>query len=370
MNNTAYEAVSAGIENLLKNCARLQPGQKLLIVCENEDAGYYDRELACDVAATASNLGITSELVEVKFNPNVTAADPELQARIAKADHTLFLARIGDQLRFAATDRPDSRTISYALDRRMMGSNFGGANYDAFVELKTCLNQLLWQAADIWVTCPLGTDFRGSIEGDLTENGEVSIKRFPMSVFKPISPAAFSGRIAQAGFLVGTGSNYYTPYACALKDTLFIQFDGSRITGFDGTQEDMQAAKSHYEFVGKKFGIDPYCVHSWHGGIHPGCAFVDPPSQNFERWTGGAFGNPRLFHFHTCGDYPPGEISLNIVDATVKVDDMAVWEDWVLHPERIPGGAELLATYPCMSRAFANPDKRVGLNSRGRLSFQ
>jgi hypothetical protein len=148
-----------------------------------------------------------------------------------------------------------------------------------------------------------------------------------------------------------------------------VNFEGNRITGFEGSDSDVAAAKSHYENVAEKYGLDTYFVHSWHAGIHPGCTFPDAAGDNFERWSGSAFGNPRLLHFHTCGAYPPGEISLNVLDATVRIDGVAVWDAGILHPERIEGGAALLDAFPDMKQSFLHPAKDVGQADCGNLRF-
>ena len=119
--------------------------------------------------------------------------------------------------------------------------------------------------------------------------------------------------------------------------------------------------------MAETFGIDPHVMHSWHPGIHPGCAYHAPARDNLERWAGAAFGNPRLLHFHTCGDYAPGEISLNVLDPTVTVDGVAVWDEGAFRPELVPGGAEILARYPCVRAAFEAPVREVGLGPSGRL---
>ena len=103
--------------------------------------------------------------------------------------------------------------------------------------------------------------------------------------------------------------------------------------------------------------------------MHPVCAFNAPASACFERWSGAAFGNLRLLHFHTCGRYPPGEISLNIIDPTVSVDGEKIWEAGVLRPERLPYGVKLLEEFPSLKRSFDHPAKNIGLGETGRLSF-
>ena len=359
----------SGVRNLLFNCAQISPDQNLLIVHENAQEDHYDPGLVGDVFSAAKTLGMDPQLYEVAFEPDVKDPDPELSAMIGQADCTVFLARLGDQIRFRPNDMSGTQIICYALDRDMLASDFGNADYRAFEALKHLINAQLEAAQEIHVTCPAGTDVRGGGVVYPDEGGDVTIKRFPMSVFTPAPAREFTGRVAQVGFLVGTGSNYYLPYACKLSGTLLVNVDGNRITDFDGTAEDVAAAHAHYDFVGEKYGIDPYFVHSWHAGIHPGCSYEQAASANFGRWTGGAFGNPRLLHFHTCGQYAPGEISLNVVDPTVRADGIAIWENGVLCPDRIEGGQAILDQFPCAARAFRTPAQNIGLGSGGRLSF-
>ena len=39
------------------------------------------------------------------------------------------------------------------------------------------------------------------------------------------------------------------------------------------------------------------------------------------------YGHPRHLHFHTCGDYAPGEISWHLLDATIAFDGEVLWRD-------------------------------------------
>ncbi len=357
------------VRNLLENCAAMSPGQSLLVLAEDPRHGMYGAGLGDRVAAAARAMGFTVELRQVPFTAEQPEPQPDLFEAMRRHDRTLFLSRLGDQIRFndiVADLRP---IVCYALDAEMLASPFGQADHRALQALKGLVNRALARAREIRVTCPLGTDFSGSGVGFPAGGGDTSVERFPLSVFTPAPAAGFSGRVAQAGFLVGTGSNYYQPYGIGLDDTLFVTFDGNRITGFDGRPVDVAAARAHYRFVAERFDIDPWFVHSWHAGIHPGCAYRQPSGNSLERWSGGAFGNPRLLHFHTCGGYPPGEISLNVVDPTIRIDGIAVWDAGWLHPERLEGGAELLRLYPSLRRICQAPARDIGLGPAGRLSI-
>lgn len=357
----------AGILNMLRGCASLGPGQTLLILTEPSGSGHYDPGLAEAITEVGQSIGL---LVREHVLPHCPDASPPSEANmraIASADCALFLTRRGDQLRFHPMLAQSAPVMCYALDRKMLASHFGRADHSAFVELLACLNAALSQAKHIRVTCPLGTEFDGPGARFPTTGGEVSVRRFPLSVFSPVPADGYRGTIAIAGFLTGTGKSRYAPYDLPLADILEVRFDGTQITGFAGA--DAQAARAHYDHVGMRLGTEARFVHSWHAGIHPGCAYHMQAGANVERWGSGAFGNPRVLHFHTCGTVAPGEISLNVIDPTIRLDGVAVWEDGRLHPERVAGGTELLARYPGLAELFAEPETEIGLAPSGRLSL-
>lgn len=364
-----HSQLDRAVRNLLVDCGACTEGDTVLIVHETEQDGYFEPGIADAVAQVAMRQGMNVETHGVPFQPSVTDPDETLTALMQSVDCTIFFARLGDQIRFRSQNANATQIISYALDREMLGSPFGTIAYDAFDRLKHLINDAFSTASEVRVTCPEGTDFQGKLGNALGAGDDVTRKRFPVSVFTPIPAGTFRGRIVQRGFLTGTGSNYYQPYTCPLEDRLMIAFDGNRITGFEGSDRDVKAAQAHYEFVGATFGIDALFVHSWHVGIHPGCHYRLSAARGFERWSGGAFGNPRLLHFHTCGDYPPGEISLNVLDPTVTLDGVALWKDGRLRPELIPGGEALFERYPEMRSIFANPSLAAGQGGDGHLSF-
>lgn len=369
LNNSFRDRLTQGAYNLLLNCAECRSGDTLLIVCETGSTGFYDPSLGVAIKDVADELGIKAEIFGVPLNRDMSEPDETLTAKMQAADCTVFLARLGDQIRFRPKNADTIQVVSYVLDCGMLASPFGTIEYNAFDALKLLVNEAVSQATDIHVTCPAGTDFRGSPSAFKYVGGDTTLKRFPVSVFAPIPAHGFSGRVAQNGFLTGTGSQYYSPWACELKDTLFVNFMDNRITEFEGSTRDVAAAKAHYDFVGNKYDIDTYFVHSWHAGIHPGCEFKEPAGDHFERWGSGSFGNPRILHFHTCGAYPPGEISLNVLDPTVRLDGVPVWEDGQLYVSRIPGGEALLEEHPDMRAAFEAPATQVGQAANGRLMY-
>lgn len=359
------EALERGARNLILGCAGASPGERLLIIREDPGHGYFREGLAEAVAGAAQRLGLLVRTVEAPFDPDADRLSPDLEAEVRGSDHALFLARLGDQLRFKAMPPGSRPIVSYALDREALASAFGTAPYQAFLHLKSRFNALFGSAGSIRVTCPRGTDYSGAISAAERpdEPADVAIKRFPMSVFAPIDAAGFSGRIAVAQLLVGTGSRYYQPYGIALHSTLLAHVSRGRLLHWEGPPGEVARAEAHYGHVAGLFGIDAGFVHSWHAGIHPGCGFPGSAHDAYERWSGSAFGNPRLLHFHTCGAYAPGEICWNIVDPTVEVDGVVIWEAGRIRIERVPGAAAILDSHPELRALFEAPDRRTGLET-------
>ncbi|GGC14189.1 hypothetical protein GCM10011363_33380 [Marivita lacus] len=351
----------AGARNMLVNCGGARRGDRLLVAYEPSEYGYFDAHVLNAVIATAQELGLQISAVNVGFSPYATRLPDDLRQRFDEADIVVFLARLGDQLRFC--DMPEDKRIivCFALDEGLLGSGFGTTSYGAFVELKDLITDTFATAASVRVTCPNGTDFSGRPDMPHADQGDARVQRFPMSVFKPVPAHSFSGCVALCGFLTGTGSRYYDGYTLEFDGPVMACLEQGRLVGFDGAARDVTAANAHYDRISSILGIDRNCVHSWHAGIHPGCGYLQEARSNYERWGGAAFGNPRILHFHTCGAYAPGEISWNVLDPTIWIDGVAVWENGVFHPSRLKGGQAVLRRYPDAARIFAHPDAHVGL---------
>lgn len=355
----------AGVRNLLVNCAQVRAGDRLLIAYEPATLGYFDSDILDDVSAGAASLGLDITLRDVGFAPTHSELPAEILGELDQFDAVLFLSRLGDQLRFSDLPKGAKFVVCFALNSTLLGSAFGTADYRAFVAAKTAVDRVMIAARQITVTCPKGTHVQGRAPDGHVVATDTSSVRFPMSVFSPVPAAGFSGRVAMPGFLTGTGSRYYEDYTIEFDGPLFAIFQAGQLTGFDGAAADVAKANAQYDRVAARFGLARNVVHSWHAGIHPGCGFPWDIRAQYERWGGAAFGNPRILHFHTSGAEAPGEISWNVIDPTVVVDGLTLWENGQFHLDRLPEGPDILAQYPCAAQAFAAPDRNIGLGDAG-----
>ena len=151
------------------------------------------------------------------FDPEAKALPIDLAKASKLADHTVFVARLADQIRFQANTQNASRIITYAIDREMLTSDFGVNDYKGFEALKASVNILMMQADCIHVTCKNGSNFSGQAKNVEIGTGDVTIKRFPMSIFAPLPTENFEGIIAQNGFWSALDQNITSPMPVRFK---------------------------------------------------------------------------------------------------------------------------------------------------------
>ncbi|MDQ2066052.1 hypothetical protein Q9295_06695 [Xinfangfangia sp. CPCC 101601] len=361
MPQSQSDPLAAAVQNLLQGCAGARAGERLLMLEEGPALGHYGPGLGDVIAQGAKALDLVVERRQVGFSPHPQEPSQAMLLAMAGAQHILYLARIGDQMRFRALPYAERSVVSYALDLASFSSAFGTIPHGAMLAMKAAINAAMAAAQEIHIRCPLGTDLRGRIAPGQSAPPDVGIRRFPMAVFAPVPMAGFSGKVALARFVLGTGSVYYQPFLHKLDQVVTVQLSGNRALRYDGPADVVQSLLRHIERVASAQGLDGHFVHSWHAGIHPGCAYPGRAEDHPERWTCSAFGNPRLLHFHSCGDDAPGEICWNLLDPTVTLDGVALWEEGRLHPRRIVAGAAVLDACPELAACFAAPARAVGL---------
>ena len=352
--------LAEGARNLLINCAQLQADESLLIVCEDPALGWYDSDTSAAIALEAKNMGVSPEILQV--NGPLNTRDPSLTDAIQAHDCTIFLARLGDQERFSEPVPGKKNIMCYARDAEMLASNYGRADHHAFVDLKTAVNKVLLTATRIHITCPLGTDLSGNIAAsDKADPRDVTVQRFPLGVPQPLSASGLSGQVALARFLCPTGSMIYVPPFMPIRGTVMAQIRNGRIAEFSGDPEAVAQINAHHQMVAETFNIDGDIVHSFHAGIHPACAYTRDARLDPDHWSNSVFTNPRILHFHVCGNYAPGEICWLVVDPTISIDGKPLWEHGSLCLEAFEPTRDCLDRWPVLQSLFADPEMSIGL---------
>jgi hypothetical protein len=307
---------------------RLQAGDRLLIVAEPSELGHYDPALTSFLAEQASALGANVTTTVLAPGRGPEDVPKSLFDAIEQATHTLFLNRVGDQLRFSPLPGPGRKAITYTLDLGYLGSAFGVAAYDALEELRRRVVDVLATSRRYTIRCPLGTSLSMHSETtfrSLADSTGFSVDNFPVMIVPPIPADTLSGQLVLTLALTSTGVHDYPDSIVPLPSPIRLQLDEGRIVGVQGEPQLAAAVDAHLDNVDTRFGGNGRRLGSWHAGINPFTYFLKPALENLDRWNGVAFGSPRYAHFHLCGALP-GDICGQLFDATITFDDTVIWD--------------------------------------------
>ncbi len=352
--------LAAGARNLLVNCAGMKSDESLLIVKESSELGWYDDAAPEAAIACAHELGIKAEIMDVD-GPQ-SRISTEITRAVEQHDCTVFFARIGDQDRFSEPPPGCRSVMVYARDTEALSSAYGRTDHRAMIEVKRCVNELLANAGQITITCPLGTQMTGKPAVNSAEElADVAVARFPLAVPAPVLAAGFSGRVALSHYMTTTGSMPYEPSSVPIDGVVFAKVANGHIDRFSGDPKAVSLIEQQYDHVASLFGIKKSVVHSWHPGIHPACFYPGNIADDPDRWSNNIFANPRLLHFHTCGDYAPGEICWMVLDPTIAIDGINLWDNGKLCLQQFDTATACFETWPVLRNLFDNPDTRIGL---------
>ena len=322
--------LNKSINNLLNNCAELDKNDSLLIISEDPKFGWYDKEISDAVYNYAKNqLGLNTELLIVGEPKNNSKST--LEKIIDNYDCVIFFARIGDQERFETPSSNTKRIMSYVRNIDSLCSLFSSTNYLEMRKFKDVINKIIFEANNIEISCPLGTKLKGTInKKNIDQNKDTSVLRFPVVVPAPILAKNFSGEVVLTGYLTSTGSKVYEPMSLKIESPVIANIVNGRIANLNGEKKVVEKIEKHYENVSKTFNIEHDIVHSWHAGMNPGIHYSSTIEENPDRWSNTIFPSPKYLHFHTCGNYAPGEICWMISNHNIKIDNVPIWENGVL----------------------------------------
>ena len=356
--STAHNELSgdpdAGARNLLLDCVGLQPGQDILFVGEDSTLGHYHAGPGEFAAEVAADLGANVYQMRTPAIFGPEEFPKPLAAAMQHVDHTVFFSRIGDQVRFIETPGRSSATMCYALDIELLGSSFCTVPNTLITMMADKLREKFSAGGEWHVTCPNGTDFRGNLEASplsAPDPNAFTVKLFPMGILPPIPAETLTG-VAASQWLQSTQNHAYEPVGMVLDEPVLVAIKDGRITGFSGPDDLADRVRTHYEYVAGLFDIEPDFVHSWHTGHHPKPFYNGRAADDLTRWGSVAFHSPRYTHLHTCGNYPPGEISLDIMDATISLDGEVLWQDGEFVFTKRPDVRALLEDFPGHEDAF------------------
>jgi len=332
--------LNRGLSNMLEDAIQVQPGVKVLVAYEHASLGWYDGELKDRVIEYCRDtLGVEVDSVEVGLPANTPSTPLEERLQAQSFDWVIFLARLGDQGRFDEDHDGPRKLMVYTRRVSQLESTFGTVSQAAMLSLKSVVDGLIARAKTTTITCPYGTELTSGHNAEVSQSDpsegqgasgaskDVTVVRFPAAVSTPVSAKAFSGQVVLRYGLTSTGSRVYDPPNLPIAEPVTAHVVNGRINRFEGRDQDVQGVREHYERVASRFGIEPMIVDSWHQGLHPGTDASLDPADDLCLWGETLFTSPQYLHFHTCGEYPPGEICWMVEFPTLTLDGRKLYED-------------------------------------------
>jgi hypothetical protein len=320
-------AASQGLANLLDNCLQVRPGQSVLVI-HGSDC-FYDDDVITLFEAECRHRGLVVASHRTLPVTRPEEMSPKLVKLMQSTDFTVFFHSLGGMLRFVSIPDAGTLCMTFAATLEVLGSGFCTLDQRLMMDLMKNVQARMDQSKEWRITCPLGTDLRSPVVAPMSGGASgdgFTLRQFPIGSHRPMLASQMSGRL-MIKWLLSTGVHRVDPFGIELTAPVCAHVTNGRITEFTGAEHDVARVKARYAQMGVHNANpdETLVLNSWHAGIHPQ-GYCDTPVQaDFERWITLAHHNPRMVHFHSCGDFNPGEIALPVIDPTISFDGEDLW---------------------------------------------
>ncbi len=318
-----------GALNLLKNCLNVQNDDSILLVVEPSDT-FYESGVAKLIKESLIQLRARITVMDPQLISDPNDFPEDVSDAMKEHDHTLFLSRIGDYVRFTPLSSDSTPTTSYTRDTKTLGAPYATVNNRLMNTLQLKLEDELMRATHWRIQCSLGTDLSGtfcwpSLAGG--QDDELTVILFPVSTYKPVPCIDANGQVALSRWLMPGGAAKLADADMTIKGVVQAKVKDGNLESFEGTNSEVKKLNNHYDYISKTLGINRNRIHSWHAGINPQTRFDYPADDFLDLWSAISFGSPKYLHFHTCGDEPPGEVAWSVFNPTITIDGKPYWKN-------------------------------------------
>lgn len=317
---------ATALDNLLRGCARIEPGQRVLVLNET-DSDLLEPQIVDRIAERARELGADVHVLWSEHVERPEQISDAILRAIAAADVTIFHHGIGGKLRFAGIPGNGIGVTNMASNAAILDSAWARVPYGLWESAMAIIARDLAAARSWRITDPNGTDIAGTVpdaERLAPPNAQVfTLRSFPIGTHSPISAANAQGTLALR-WLVSSANHF--DGSLKLADWIHAQVREGRITDLHGPAGEVERAKRFFEDVGRQTQQEPYALSSWHAGINPQAFTPWTDESGLNRWQSIGHNNPRTLHFHAVGTQTPGELSLPLIDHTIAIDGDILWD--------------------------------------------
>lgn len=327
---TCSEAqVREGARNMLVNGCGATAGTQVLII---NQPGLVEPAVADVIEQEARALGAQVYVLWADEVVGPEALPQPVMDAMRNTEVVVFNHMLAGLLRLVPFDGTGLKILNFCTTWDTLGSEFARVPYGVMVEVMKTLSPRLAAASRWQITCPLGSDFSGVIEkkpASTQDKGGMgdgfTLRTFPLSVSAPVMSMNASGKLA-IRWLTPAGIHKFDEPGITLPSPVLATLERGHMVDFEGAPQAVAELKRFLEKIGAATGKDGYIVNSWHAGTNPRCFAHVTPQENLDAWMYMVHGNPRIAHFHTIGEAPPGEMSIPLVDPTIRFDDEVYWQ--------------------------------------------
>jgi hypothetical protein len=328
------EWLIAGVNNLLHNCAKIQSGERLLLVGESGPNPFYEPGLCDSVARVIRHQNIDVRVIHAIPGKGADDFPERVLEAMQKADVTIFFSRLGDQVRFVESAGPGRKVMAYTLTKAHLTSPFATTDFDLMSEVEKELISMIRRAQSYRISHSNGTDLYAEMTQNFDMSGEesssdsiikFSVQLFPVVIFPPIELHHLNGTLVLEHFLTSSSTRAYENSVLMLDSPVRVDVEDSIMTEFKGNAAVVSEVRNQLEQSAAITGGNPYQLNSWHTGINPHTFFKGNPFDDLERWGTVTFGSPRYTHIHAAG-HDPGDCAIQLFDCDIWFDDQQIWD--------------------------------------------
>jgi hypothetical protein len=280
-------ALRTVIDDMLRNCGRVEPGQKVLIVAAYDGlAGGHnivDRETVDLIFNGAQRLRADPAVLWLDmtlYNRTQRVVPSILEHAVAGSDIVVACAQDlswEENVEFRQLLRthkvPVIRNMTTTLG--MLSSPWGQFPYELVAQIRFAIGSVMKAGEKFHITHPNGTDVAGEIAlplpgssfSSFTQRRSNDLYRpFPEGVYVPMSTAAVDGQLVfdsmmpSAAYYMGVPFRFNEPVKVMIKDRYVRKVEGGA---------EAKALEAFLAASSKEFGEEVYNTSGFHGGVHP-----------------------------------------------------------------------------------------------------
>ena len=319
-----------GVDNLLGTCIQMQAGDRVLLILEPEGSEFFEPGIDALITQRIRKYGGLLTTMKPDLITHPAEFPDAVSSAMGEADHTLFVSRLGDYVRFMPSMGNGSKTICYPHQLQLWHAPFARVCHRLMTKLLHRLESELTNASQWRITCPLGTDISGRFCWPSQNDGvddTFSMGLFPVTTFKPVPCDTANGSVALSRWVMPGAAAKVEPAVLNFEGVVHAYVRNGSLDTLKGNPDAVQSLNDYYDRVSRTLQTNKNRIHSWHLGINPMTFFNEEIDRHLEQWAAISFASPRYLHFHTCGDVPPGEIAWSIFQPSVWVDDLPYWQN-------------------------------------------